>query len=122
MKFSYAASDYSLEFRRQKKQVSITRRDIAGNKFTVSRESRYPYTTVTLYESRLNMLPTPIYSATVGCLATDRYSPEQGRIHALRALYKKIKPISPELGKKIWEAYRNRKRVAPKPQQEQKAS
>jgi hypothetical protein len=80
--------------------------------------SKYPYTTVTLYERTEPTTSRILFSATVGCLPTDSYSNERGRLYALRALHgflvaankRDPKQYGKDFRTALWRAYTQRGR------------
>lgn len=106
MRFTYAASQFELEFKRKKEEITLQRRDKDGQVILTIQESTHPYTTAVLYESNLNMTPKVLHMAIVGCAPGDKYSVKQGRIEALRKLTRKIEDKG--LRKAVWEAYAKR--------------
>lgn len=81
MRFTFENRTYGLSFTRRKFDVNVVR---DGKQKSV--RSKYPYTTVTLYERTIPGAEAIIATATVGCLPSDKYSNAYGRLHALQAL------------------------------------
>lgn len=104
MNFSHGGKQYRIEFGRKHQEVKTF--DAAGHDKKV--KSRYPFTTVTLLV--LNGVFEKVAEATVGCLPTDPYSPEDGRVKALQKLNEKVDRT---LLKSIWEAYHSREKQGP---------
>jgi hypothetical protein len=69
--------------------------------------SKFPYTTVNIVELGEKRSDDTIYrTATSGCYHQDKFSLEEGRLHALRLVSKTLdKPMK----KAMWNAYMNRK-------------
>jgi hypothetical protein len=103
MRFTFEGRRYELDFSRERKDVVILR---DGTKHTI--KSLHPYTTVSLKERIADALPATVATATVGCLPTDRYSNDLGRVYALRALTQvltKKHGKSKEFKAAMWRAY-----------------
>lgn len=116
MQFTHDGQTYRLEFERSHKKIVQVR----DGRVKELDKSKYPYTTVKLFELKVGVPKRLIQSATVGCFVHDRYSNEEGRKAALRALvayFKKnmVNPADSETLLKykafataIWDAYEYR--------------
>jgi hypothetical protein len=109
MKFYYEGKTYRLEFERNYQQVSVR---IEGQLQKI--RSTYPYTSAKLYETPIGEVPKLVLIRTVGCLPTDKYSNEKGRLFALRGLSRALNKLKYPKGliAAIWLAYRNRTKPA----------
>lgn len=104
MKYAYNGNEYTIEFKREHKTVTVF--DAYGN--AAAFKSKHPYTTVTLYRQATTDPIKQIYrTATVGAYWQDAYTHEEGRLAALRAI---SKTLTKESRKPLWEAYINRAR------------
>jgi len=105
MRFTFEGKEYKLSFERRHKHVTL----LQGNR-KVTVPSKYPYTTVTLYDRAPSGAPSVLASATVGCAPTDSYSNEKGRLFALKELTNALRRyrISKEFRTAMWHAYVNR--------------
>jgi hypothetical protein len=109
MRFTFAGRDYELTFERRKQPVVYYTKGVSH---TI--QSTYPFTTVAIFE-QTKQGQILVSEATVGCLHTDRYNPEQGRLWALKSLNGKLKRNnwSVEFRRAVWQAYidRNKKQI-----------
>ena len=117
MRFQFSDKNYSIEFRRNH-QTLIDRR--TGEEFL----STYPATTVLIMQvvegKKVGDWPV-IAQATVGCLDTDRFSLESGRLAALKRLSGEVKvdlngnkkcypcQVPEKMVVPMWAAYHSRK-------------
>src|SRR5688572_29785262 len=113
MRFTFDGKNYYIEF--QRKYREYPRHDYeTGLDFSV--KSKYPYTTVTIFETDpAHPLDKKVFrTATTGCYHKDNFSIEKGRCRALRLATittpKAMKPV-------LWKAYHERPRpkTEPKP-------
>lgn len=106
MKFEFAGRTYALDFTRKKQEVTIVR---DGKSQTI--QSKYPYTTVILYEKTTGA-PVVVNKATVGCIPSDTYSNEKGRLAALKDLTEILRrsQYPEEFRRAMWNAYTNRRK------------
>lgn len=111
MRFTFNGKDYSLGFQRNTQSVKVMR---DGKESTVP--SKYPYTTVTLYERTSPSTSGVIAQATVGCIPSDPYSNEKGRLYALRALNQMLfrsQVYDEKFREAMWKAYFTRPTAQP---------
>lgn len=103
MRFEYEGSTYLIEFMRKNKTVRV---GVNASGDDVWGISRFPYTTVIIWKLIPNSeLRELVRTATVGCHHGDEYSPEKGRVNALRLVTKTLeKPFYT----KMWQAYTGR--------------
>jgi len=103
MRFEYEGHTHFLEFQRQYKDVPVVRRGV-----TKVERSKYPYTTARVLRAsdEAGKKPTELFSSTVGCLTTDKFSNEAGRIAALRSLTSNL-PL--KLRVAVWQVYNDRR-------------
>lgn len=100
MQFEHEGSKYFLEFQRKNKTIKLNRQ---GNKVTYM--STYPYTTARLLKETGGVKEV-MTEHTVGCLPTDIFSNEAGRLHALQGVTKLIP--NKDLRAAMWTAYHAR--------------
>jgi hypothetical protein len=112
MKFTFEGRRYFIEFQRAQKDVTIVRKKRNGEQQHNTIKSLHPFTTARLKERLGDALPNLIESATVGCLPSDKYSNELGRLYALRALTQVLtkkhgKSVhgSKDFKRALWRAY-----------------
>lgn len=105
MRFFFRGSEYSIEFARKTRDVTVQ----STGKIV---KSRFPYTTVNI----LKLEPGPtglrtwtiVRSATVGTFSTDTFTHEGGRLNALRNISRSM-TNEKEFKKAIWAAYTKRR-------------
>lgn len=108
MKFTYAGSQFQLEFERKYSNVEIRRRTQSGAEGIIVQRSQFPYTSVRLLSlNPLGTKPTEVANARVGCAPTDKFSNEEGRRQALRKLTDTVE--GKELRAIIWKTYLSRR-------------
>lgn len=107
MKFTYAGSQFQLEFERKYKLIVIRSR-VDGEPCVENKRSKYPFTTARLLSLGATKECQPIITSqvSVGCAPFDKFSYEEGRKQALRKLTQQIE--SKELRRAIWTAYQTR--------------
>lgn len=117
MRFTFAGSQYQLEFQRAHRDVELRRRvkevdaetgEVKDVDQVIVQPSTYPYTT-----ARLELLQdgktTTVAEASVGCAVIDKYSVREGRVQALRRLTDRHTGVQDKaLRKAIWQAYEQR--------------
>lgn len=108
MRFQFDDKRYFLTFKRKREHIEITR---FGKKHTIL--SQFPYTTVTLWEMGVAGSAVSVEFAKVGCLTSDSYSNEQGRVNALRELNRKLRKLgkSEQFRSAMWNAYLTREKA-----------
>ena len=106
MRFQFDGKTYNIGFDRKHLHV-----DVFENRKKKSVLSKYPFTTATLYERREGQpIASTVASATVGCVPTDPYSNQSGRLQALKALTQILtaRKFSKEFKRTLWKAYADR--------------
>lgn len=109
MRFTFAGKTFRIEFERKRKTVHVRNPFEDGEINAIM--SSFPYTTVRILEEMNDGLQASLYrTATVGCSLHDRFSFEDGRIAALRAITTTIpKPMR----KALWDGYIKRVKGSP---------
>lgn len=104
MRFEFDGTTYELDFQKSNKTVAVFDKALGAYK---EQASRYPYTTLLIREVRDGKREQwPLFrTATVGCRHNERYTPERGRCHALRAV---MATITRPFYMAMWKAYTNR--------------
>lgn len=132
MKFTHGGINYFLEFERKHKSVTTFEKVIVVKESTdaagkVTRKekrenrqktvpSKYPFTTARLLEARGEKVPNRLAQGVVGCLPSDAFSHEKGRLAALKELSYVLRKQNnaPEgLLHALWDSYLSRKREQP---------
>lgn len=106
MRFYYLDREYSLEFCRERTKVKV-RDEYMKNVFRLEL-SKYPFTEAVIREVDPKQAPKywTIYKfAKVGCLPSDYFSLEDGRLQALKRL---TIMIPREMRGPLWNAYHSR--------------
>lgn len=104
MKFHFRGAEYSIEFKREHKEVTI---HATGEVVT----SKYPYTTARVVRTTTNGGLTNrevVRTATVGALKGDTFTHEGGRLAALRAVTRSMTDEK-DFKKAMWKAYTSRR-------------
>lgn len=105
MEFVYQGQQYRIEFSRKHKIVKTFRED--GKQTEV--KSKYPFTTAYLQRKinseTMNGWENVAEPATVGCIPTDKFTLESGRLKALKKLTARI---AKELREPMWTSYHGR--------------
>lgn len=111
MKFTHNGISYKLDFERRQKIVTLVR-----DKRSTTRQSKYPFTTATLYELKDGKEKAKLAQETVGCAPTDTFSKAAGRLWALKALSTKLRKTGApkSLIAAVWDTYLNRGNTPPK--------
>lgn len=115
MRFQFEDRKYFLQFERNHKKV-----DVFKNREKVVLDSKYPFTTVTLYEIMSGTYSAgrkTIASATVGCHPGDTYSNAKGRLFALKELSSSLRRLHypHDFVAAVWNAYQHRADAPSKP-------
>ena len=100
MRFEYSGTTYQIEFQRERqlRRDSLTNEDI---------ETTHPSTTarILVVDDGKPAKEWKVYrSWTVGCYHRDRFTTEQGRLYALRAI-SKGNSLPREFKARMWDAY-----------------
>lgn len=109
MRFDFDGRRYFLQFERSKKSVAVFK-----DRKEVRVESKYPFTTVTLFELRNGAFGaqgrSTVASATVGCHTNDVYSNAKGRLFALKELSTNLGRLKfpKDFIKAMWDGYNKR--------------
>jgi hypothetical protein len=119
MRFRLDDSEFRIVFKREHKDVTYLKQkvdedgrpifDIFANPLfeKVQAKSKFPSTTVTIFRDRDNAIPGEVFrTATVACHHRESYSPEQGRLNALRLV---SKTLDKEFKTLLWETYMGEK-------------
>lgn len=110
MRFEVDGRKYSLEFQRYQGEFVRSGVDTDGKPVEIVRKTAHPRTTVIMFEHFEHdgvKAAEAVGIATVGCSHLDRFTKEDGRLAALRAL---TRTIDPKLREPMWKAYLNRPR------------
>jgi hypothetical protein len=107
MIFEFDGKTYLIEFKREYK-TRLFHDPETGEESNV--KTTHPYTTAFLYEtSKEKPLMKQLFrTATVGCWHHERYSPEKGRVRALRMI---TRTIPKEMKPVMWKAYHERRKA-----------
>lgn len=101
MRFTFNGSEYSIEFKREFKEITRFNGEVV--------KSRFPYTTVTLFKGA-KKAEVAVRTATVGAFYAEKeFTHEKGRLYALRSISRSMNNER-DLKKALWKAYISRPR------------
>lgn len=110
------SSTFRIVFKRELKDVTYQKHKIDENTGqplyntygkpvyeTYQGKSKFPNTVITIFRDKDNAVPGELFrTATVGCHHHESYSPEQGRLNALRAV---SRTLDKAFKRQLWESY-----------------
>lgn len=117
LKFEFEGTKYRIDFTREARtvkqfrgyadSVDTSNGEVIKVPVVVDVPARYPYTTVTLWKTMPGGGEVIYRSYTVGCIHTDSYTLEDGRLAALRML-SKSNSLDKPFKKAMWTCYFDR--------------
>lgn len=108
MRFQFNGATYTIEFQRDHRQVRSGYDATTGQEILVP--SKYPYTTVVIFEQRPDAVGGILRTATVGAYHKEKnFDHKEGNLRALRLVSKGFnRPEDRAFKQVLWEAYMNR--------------